>query len=139
MKFDNPDKIFLYRLINKIEIDKEKNVYIYCNFSKLNSNEKIFELSRCFRNEGIDTRHNPEFTMIELYQSYVDYNEMMVLTENLVAYVAQEVLGTMKIQYGENKIDLTPPWDRKTMLGSIKEFTGIDFRRGKGGFLGCRL
>ena len=90
-------------------------------------NEKIFELSRCFRNEGIDTRHNPEFTMIELYQSYVDYNEMMVLTENLVAYVAQEVLGTTKIKYGENEIDLTPPWDRKTMLGGIKEYTGVDF------------
>ncbi len=89
--------------------------------------EKIFELSRCFRNEGIDTRHNPEFTMIELYQSFVDYNEMMVLTENLVAYVAKEVLGTTKIQYGENEIDLTPPWDRKTMLGAIKEYTGVDF------------
>ncbi len=90
-------------------------------------NDKIFELSRCFRNEGIDTRHNPEFTMIELYQSFVDYNEMMALTENLVAYVAQEVLGTTKIKYGDNEIDLTPPWDRKTMLGSIKEYTGVDF------------
>lgn len=90
-------------------------------------NDKIFELSRCFRNEGIDTRHNPEFTMIELYQSFVDYNEMMTLTENMVAYVAQEVLGTTKVQYGDNLIDLTPPWDRKTMLGAIKEYTGIDF------------
>lgn len=90
-------------------------------------NDKIFELSRCFRNEGIDTRHNPEFTMIELYQSYVDYNEMMTLTENLVAYVAQEVLGTMKVQYGDNVIDLTPPWDRKTMIGAITEMTGVDF------------
>lgn len=90
-------------------------------------NDKIFELSRCFRNEGIDTRHNPEFTMIELYQSFVDYNEMMALTENIVAYVAQEVLGTTKIKYGENEIDLTPPWDRKTMLGAIKEATGVDF------------
>ena len=89
--------------------------------------EKIFELSRCFRNEGIDTRHNPEFTMIELYQAYVDYNEMMALTENLVAYVAQEVLGTTKIKYGEHEIDLTPPWDRKTMIGAIKEYTGVDF------------
>ena len=89
--------------------------------------EKIFELSRCFRNEGIDTRHNPEFTMIELYQAYADYNDMMTLTENMVAYVAQEVLGTTKIKYGENEIDLTPPWDRKTMLGSIKEATGVDF------------
>lgn len=89
--------------------------------------EKIFEINRSFRNEGIDTRHNPEFTMMELYQAYVDYNEMMALTENLVASIAQEVLGTMKIQYGENEIDLTPPWDRKTMLGSVKEATGIDF------------
>lgn len=89
--------------------------------------EKIFEINRCFRNEGIDTRHNPEFTMMELYQAYVDYNDMMELTENLVAFVAQEVLGTTKIQYGENEIDLTPPWDRKTMLGAVEEATGIDF------------
>lgn len=89
--------------------------------------EKIFEINRCFRNEGLDTRHNPEFTTIELYQAYVDYNEMMALTENMVAYVAQEVLGTTKIKYGENELDLTPPWDRKTMLGAIKEYTGVDF------------
>ena len=89
--------------------------------------EKIFEINRSFRNEGIDTRHNPEFTMMELYQAYVDYNEMMVLTENLVSTIAQEVLGTMKIKYGDNEIDLTPPWDRKTMLGAVKDATGIDF------------
>lgn len=89
--------------------------------------EKIFEINRSFRNEGIDIRHNPEFTMMELYQAYVDYNEMMVLTENLISSIAQELLGTMKIQYGENEIDLTPPWNRKTMLGAIKEYTDIDF------------
>ena len=89
--------------------------------------EKIFEINRSFRNEGIDIRHNPEFTMMELYQAYVDYNDMMVLTENLVSSIAQELLGTMKIKYGENEIDLTPPWDRKTMLGAIKEYTDIDF------------
>ena len=89
--------------------------------------EKIFEMNRNFRNEGIDTRHNPEFTMIELYQAYVDYNDMMVLLENMVSSVAKEVLGTMVIEYQGKKIDLTPPWDRKTMLGAIKEFTGIDF------------
>ena len=83
--------------------------------------EKIFEINRSFRNEGIDTRHNPEFTMMELYQAYVDYNDMMTLTENLVAHVAKEVLGTTKITYGENEIDLTPPWDRKTMLGAVEE------------------
>jgi len=89
--------------------------------------EKIFEINRSFRNEGCDTRHNPEFTMLELYQAYVDYNEMMALTENMVSGIAQDILGTMKIQFGENEIDLTPPWDRKTMLGAIKEYTGIDF------------
>jgi lysyl-tRNA synthetase class 2 len=89
--------------------------------------ERVYEIGKCFRNEGIDTRHNPEFTMIELYQAYADYNDMMELTENMVAYVAQEVLGTLKITYGENEIDLTPPWDRKTMLGAIKEYTNVDF------------
>ena len=89
--------------------------------------EKIFEIGRNFRNEGIDTRHNPEFTMMELYQAYVDYNEMMALVENLISSVAQDVLGTMKIPYGDKVLDLTPPWDRKTMLGAIKEYTGIDF------------
>lgn len=89
--------------------------------------EKIFEINRNFRNEGTSVRHNPEFTMLELYQAYVDYNEMMVLIENLVSSVAQDVLGTMKIEFQGKTLDLTPPWDRKTMLGAIKEFTGIDF------------
>lgn len=89
--------------------------------------EKIFELNRNFRNEGIDTRHNPEFTMIEMYQAYVDYNEMMALVENMVSSVAMDVLGTMKITYCGKEIDLTPPWDRKTMIGAISEFTGMDF------------
>jgi len=89
--------------------------------------EKIFEINRSFRNEGLSPKHNPEFTMLELYQAYVDYNEMMVLTENMVSGLAQDLLGTMKVQFGENEIDLTPPWDRKTMLGAIKEYTGIDF------------
>lgn len=89
--------------------------------------EKIFEINRSFRNEGLSPKHNPEFTMIELYQAYVDYNEMMALVENMVSSIAQDVLGTMKIKYGDQEIDLTPPWDRKTMLGAIKEYTGIDF------------
>ena len=91
--------------------------------------ERVYEIGKCFRNEGIDTRHNPEFTMIELYQAYADYNDMMELTENMVAYVAQEVLGTTKIKYGENEIDLTPPWDRKTMIGAIEEYTNADFSK----------
>ncbi len=89
--------------------------------------ERIFEINRSFRNEGIDLRHNPEFTMLELYQAYVDYNDMMILLENMVSTVAQNVLGTMKINYQGKDIDLTPPWDRKTMIGAIKEYTGVDF------------
>lgn len=89
--------------------------------------EKIFEINRNFRNEGLSPRHNPEFTMLELYQSFVDYNEMMALLENMVAHAAQEVLGTTKVKFGEHELDFTPPWDRKTMLGIVKEYTDIDF------------
>ena len=89
--------------------------------------ERVFEINRSFRNEGIDIKHNPEFTMIELYQAYADYNDMMTLLENMVSSVAQKVLGTMKITYQGREIDLTPPWDRKTMIGAIAEYTGVDF------------
>ena len=115
---------------NALEMDLTLRIALELYLKRLivgGVSERVYEIGKCFRNEGIDTRHNPEFTMIELYQAYADYNDMMTLTENMVAYVAQEVLGTTKIQYGENEIDLTPPWDRKTMLGSIKEATGIDF------------
>ncbi|MEI7474380.1 MAG: lysine--tRNA ligase [bacterium] len=90
-------------------------------------NEKIFEINRNFRNEGISPKHNPEFTMLELYQSYVDYNEMMVLTENLVSHVAQKVLGTTIIEFQGKNIDLSPPWQRMTMVGAIKKYTDVDF------------
>ena len=115
---------------NALEMDLTLRIALELYLKRLivgGISERVYEIGKCFRNEGIDTRHNPEFTMIELYQAYADYNDMMTLTENMVAYVAQEVLGTMKIKYGEHEIDLTPPWDRKTMLGSIKEATGIDF------------
>lgn len=115
---------------NALEMDLTLRIALELYLKRLivgGVSERVFEIGKCFRNEGIDTRHNPEFTMIELYQAYADYNDMMELTENMVAHVAQEVLGTMKIQYGENEIDLTPPWDRKTMLGSIKDATGVDF------------
>ena len=115
---------------NALEMDLTLRIALELYLKRLivgGVSERVYEIGKCFRNEGIDTRHNPEFTMIELYQAYADYNDMMTLTENLVAYVAQEVLGTTKIKYGENEIDLTPPWDRKTMLGSIKEATGVDF------------
>ena len=115
---------------NALEMDLTLRIALELYLKRLivgGISERVYEIGKCFRNEGIDTRHNPEFTMIELYQAYADYNDMMTLTENMVAYVAQEVLGTMKIKYGEHEIDLTPPWDRKTMLGSIKEATGVDF------------
>lgn len=89
--------------------------------------EKVFELGRIFRNEGVSTRHNPEFTSIEVYQAYVDYNEMMALTEALVTTAAQSVLGTLKITYQGEEIDLTPSWKRITMHEAVQLETGIDF------------
>lgn len=89
--------------------------------------EKVYEIGRVYRNEGISTRHNPEFTMIELYEAYADYNDIMNLTENLVAHIAQEVLGTTKIQYQNHEVDLTPKWRRVTMVDAVKEVTGVDF------------
>ncbi|CRK85390.1 lysine--tRNA ligase [Neobacillus massiliamazoniensis] len=88
--------------------------------------EKVYEIGRVFRNEGVSTRHNPEFTMIELYEAYADYRDIMSLTENLVAHVAQKVHGTTKIQYGEYEVDLTPEWTRLHMVDAIKEYTGVD-------------
>ncbi|PID05120.1 MULTISPECIES: lysine--tRNA ligase [unclassified Sporosarcina] len=89
--------------------------------------EKVYEIGRVFRNEGMSTRHNPEFTMIELYEAYADYNDIMELTENLVAHIAQEVLGTTTIQYGDDQIELAPRWKRLHMADAVKEFTGVDF------------
>ncbi|HEY9697344.1 MAG TPA: lysine--tRNA ligase [Trichocoleus sp.] len=89
--------------------------------------EKVFEMGRIFRNEGVSTRHNPEFTSIEVYQAYADYGDMMTLTENLITYAAEEVLGTLKINYQGQDIDLTPPWRRVTMHEIVQERTGLDF------------
>ncbi|MDO5649561.1 MAG: lysine--tRNA ligase [Gallicola sp.] len=89
--------------------------------------EKVYEMGRMFRNEGMDHSHNPEYTAIELYQAYVDYEEMMRITEDLVSTVAEKVLGTMKVEFGDKVIDFTPPWKRLTMVDAIKEYAGIDF------------
>lgn len=89
--------------------------------------EKVYEMGRMFRNEGMDHKHNPEFTNIELYQAYVDYKEMMVLTEEIIAYAAEKALGTTKINYQGREIDLTPPWKRMSMIDAIKEYAGVDF------------
>ena len=89
--------------------------------------EKVYEIGRVFRNEGISTRHNPEFTMLELYEAYADYQDIMALTENLIAHVAQEVFGTTTVQYGEDQINLAPGWKRLHMADAVKEYTGADF------------
>ncbi|OZM55817.1 lysine--tRNA ligase [Lottiidibacillus patelloidae] len=89
--------------------------------------EKVYEIGRVFRNEGVSTRHNPEFTMIELYEAYADYQDIMSLTENMVAHIAQDVLGTTKVTYGDVEIDLSPQWKRIHMVDAIKEYVGVDF------------
>ena len=89
--------------------------------------EKVYEIGRVFRNEGLDTRHNPEFTLMELYQAYTDYNGMMDLTENLYRYVAQEVLGTTKFEYNGIEMDLGKPFERITMVDAVKKYSGVDF------------
>ncbi|MEQ8756596.1 MAG: lysine--tRNA ligase [Coleofasciculus sp. G1-WW12-02] len=93
--------------------------------------EKVFELGRIFRNEGISTRHNPEFTSIEVYQAYADYNDMMTLTENLITTVTQDTLTTLEITYQGETINFTPPWRRVTMHELVQEVTGLDFSQFK--------
>ena len=89
--------------------------------------ERVYEIGRVFRNEGLDTRHNPEFTLMELYQAYTDYHGMMDLTENLYRHVAQEVLGTTKITFGGVEMDLGKPFERITMVDAVKKYAGVDF------------
>ncbi|MGD9941053.1 MAG: lysine--tRNA ligase [Clostridia bacterium] len=89
--------------------------------------ERVYDMGKNFRNEGIDIRHNPEFTMIELYQAYADYNDMMELCENMIAYAAEKATGSAKVMYQGTQIDFTPPWRRLTMTDSVKEYGGIDF------------
>ncbi|PGU78983.1 lysine--tRNA ligase [Bacillus cereus] len=89
--------------------------------------EKVYEIGRVFRNEGVSTRHNPEFTMIELYEAYADYKDIMKLTEDMVAHIAKKVLGTTTIQYGDYEINLEPEWIRLHMVDAIKQYSGADF------------
>ncbi|HHE40124.1 MAG TPA: lysine--tRNA ligase, partial [Candidatus Cloacimonetes bacterium] len=88
--------------------------------------EKVYEVCKDFRNEGMDRTHNPEFTQIELYEAYADYNDIMNLVEDMLTGIAQEVCGTSQIEYGKHTIDLSKPWQRKPMLELIKEYAGID-------------
>ena len=93
--------------------------------------ERVYEIGRVFRNEGVDTRHNPEFTLMELYQAYTDYHGMMDLTENMYRYIAQEVLGTTKIVYNGIEMDLGKPFERITMVDAVKKYSGVDWNEVK--------
>ena len=114
---------------NTLDIDMYLRIALELNLKRLivGGYDKVFEIGRVFRNEGMDIRHNPEFTMLELYAAFEDYNDMMNITEELFSRTAKEVLGTTKITYGEQEIDLAPGWKRISMIDSIKEVTGIDF------------
>lgn len=89
--------------------------------------ERVYELGRVFRNEGIDIKHNPEFTMVEVYQAYADYNDLMDLTETIISETAEKVLGTKQITYNDQEIDLASPWKRMTMIEAVAKYTGVDF------------
>lgn len=114
---------------NTLDIDLYMRIALELHLKRLivGGLEKVYEIGRVFRNEGISTRHNPEFTMMELYQAYADYRDMMQITEELISSVAREVLGTVKVTYQGTEIDLTPPWPRLTMVEAVKKYTGVDF------------
>ena len=114
---------------NTLDIDMYLRIALELNLKRLivGGYDRVFEIGRVFRNEGMDIRHNPEFTMLELYAAYQDYNDMMNITEEIFSRTAKDVLGTTKITYQGQDIDLAPGWKRITMIDSIKEVTGIDF------------
>ena len=91
--------------------------------------EKVYEMGRMFRNEGMDINHNPEYTAIEIYQAYVDYEEIMRLTEGIVSYMAEKSTGSMVVNYQGTEIDFTPPWRRISMIDAVKEYVGVDFNK----------
>ncbi|MBV8980815.1 MAG: lysine--tRNA ligase [Acidimicrobiia bacterium] len=113
---------------NTLDVDLYLRIAIELHLKRLvvGGLEKVFEIGRVFRNEGMDPRHNPEFTMLELYQAYADYEDMMRLTEALVSGIAEEVVGTTQLTYGNRPLDLTPPWRRATMTELIAEHAGVD-------------
>ena len=114
---------------NALDIDLQMRIAneLYLKRLIVGGFDKVYEMGKMFRNEGMDSRHNPEFTNIELYQAYVDMDEMMVITENMFAYAAEKVLGSPVIEYQGTEIDLTPPWKRISMEDAVKEYAGIDF------------
>jgi lysyl-tRNA synthetase class 2 len=114
---------------NALDMDLYLRIAIELHLKRLivGGLEKVYEIGRVYRNEGISTRHNPEFTMLELYEAYADFHDMMALTEKMIEHVALEVLGTTKITYGDYEINLATPWKRVSMVEAIKETVGIDF------------
>lgn len=114
---------------NALDIDLFMRIALELHLKRLiiGGIEKVYEIGRVFRNEGISTKHNPEFTMMELYEAYADYHDMMDLTESMISDISQQVLGTQKITYQGQEIDLTPPWTRITMADAVKKYTGVDF------------
>ncbi len=116
---------------NSLDIDMYLRIALELHLKRLivGGFERVYEIGRVFRNEGMDTRHNPEFTLMELYQAYTDYNGMMDLTEDLIRSVAKKVLGTAQIKYGEVDIDLDKPFARIPMLEAVKQYSGVDFSK----------
>ncbi|KAB2489541.1 lysine--tRNA ligase [Priestia endophytica] len=114
---------------NALDIELYMRIAIELHLKRLivGGLERVYEIGRVFRNEGVSTRHNPEFTMLELYEAYADYKDVMSLTENMIAHIAQEVLGTTTVQYGEDEINLAPEWTRLHMADAVKQYTGVDF------------
>ncbi|BCV20108.1 lysine--tRNA ligase [Moorella sp. Hama-1] len=114
---------------NALDIDLYLRIALELHLKRLlvGGLERVYELGRIFRNEGISTKHNPEFTMLELYQAYADYQVMMDLLEEMVAFVARQALGTTVVTYQGDRLDLTPPWPRLTMMEAIKKYSGLDF------------
>ncbi|MFZ7101885.1 MAG: lysine--tRNA ligase [Peptococcaceae bacterium] len=115
---------------NALDIDLYMRIALELHLKRLivGGLERVYEIGRVFRNEGISTKHNPEFTMMELYQAYADYHDMMRITEEMIAYIAEKCLGSTKINYQGTEIDLTPPWTRITMVDAVKKYAGIDFK-----------
>jgi len=116
---------------NTLDIDMKLRISneLYLKRLIVGGFDRVYEMGKMFRNEGMSPKHNPEFTSMELYQAYADYNDMMELTENMISTVAQNVLGTMKINYQGKEFDLTPPWRRLTMEDAVKEWVGEDFSK----------
>ncbi len=116
---------------NALDIDLYMRIALELHLKRLivGGLEKVYELGRVYRNEGISTKHNPEFTMLELYEAYADYTDMMNIAENLIHHVAMKVLGTSTVESQGKEIDLTPPWSRLTMVEAVLKHTGVDFAK----------